>query len=385
MTAARQTAPVSLEVPSDDPESWTGLKIWHGMRFAGWLRLLRTNRFAIDRGRLGLAATVTAASLVNSGLGLAQRVVFGRRLARVELDEPPVFVVGHPRTGTTFTHELLAKDPRHSYATTYECAAPSHFLLTERLMARFGSGLLPRTRLPDPMLQGLLRPQEDEIALCNLGQRSPYLDLAFPNQAPHDPEFLELERLPAATVRRWQDAYAGFLRSVTLQRPGRLVLKNPLNTCRLRLLASMFPGARFIYLVRDPQVVIPSTLRLWKLMHACHGLQTPHHRRLVANVFDTFDRMFRYVEAVRDELSSSQFVTLRYEQLARDPMTSMRRVYEQLSLGDFEVGRDALSGYLQEVSGYQPNRYDVPETLGNDIAMRCADFMDTYGYRVQPA
>jgi hypothetical protein len=217
--------------------------------------------------------------------------------------------------------------------------------------------------------------------LCNLGLPSPYLDLAFPNHAPNDPEFLEIERLPAAVVRRWRETYINFLRSVTLQRPGRLVLKNPLNTCRVRLLATMFPEARFVYLVRNPYETIPSTLRLWKLMHASHGLQTPHHRALVGNVFDTFDRMFRYVEAIRGELPENRFMTLRYETLAEDPLAAVRQVYAQLHLGDFEPGRPGVLAYLEGIAGYRANCYDVPETLRRQITTRCRDFMDVFGYR----
>ena len=44
----------------------------------------------------------------------------------------------------------------------------------------------------DNMTAGWDCPQEDEFALCNMGLRSPYLTIAFPNHPPQDQEFFEL-------------------------------------------------------------------------------------------------------------------------------------------------------------------------------------------------
>ena len=48
--------------------------------------------------------------------------------AAQELNDEPVFVLGHPRTGTTHLHNLLSKDPRFAYANTFQVGFPSSFL-----------------------------------------------------------------------------------------------------------------------------------------------------------------------------------------------------------------------------------------------------------------
>lgn len=40
-------------------------------------------------------------------------------MARQPLHPSPVFVLGHPRTGTTHLHNLLSCDPRFAFATTF--------------------------------------------------------------------------------------------------------------------------------------------------------------------------------------------------------------------------------------------------------------------------
>ena len=55
------------------------------------------------------------------------RLLFGRRISRQPLHPEPVFILGHPRTGTTHLHNLLALDPAFAFCNTFhagEKAAP---------------------------------------------------------------------------------------------------------------------------------------------------------------------------------------------------------------------------------------------------------------------
>ena len=58
----------------------------------------------------------------------------------------PVFILGHPRTGTTHLHNLLCKDDRFAYATTFSVGFPSGFLSTSWLAPYLGRGHPPPTR-----------------------------------------------------------------------------------------------------------------------------------------------------------------------------------------------------------------------------------------------
>ena len=63
---------------------------------------------------------VTLATPLNSALALLQRLLFGRKLAAAEFHGPPVFIVGHWRSGTTLLHELMVRDDRLSSPSTYQ-------------------------------------------------------------------------------------------------------------------------------------------------------------------------------------------------------------------------------------------------------------------------
>ncbi|NJL15726.1 MAG: sulfotransferase [Microscillaceae bacterium] len=50
--------------------------------------------------------------------------VYRGRLRRFKMIEPPLFVLGHWRSGTTFLHNVLCQDPRSGYLTTYQSLFP---------------------------------------------------------------------------------------------------------------------------------------------------------------------------------------------------------------------------------------------------------------------
>jgi hypothetical protein len=119
---------MSSTKPAPRPE-WTP-RIWEGINFFAWLRLLARNRFAIELSCLYIAVVVTIVSIFHSVLRLMQEAWLGGAIRRTRIRQSPLFIIGHWRTGTTLLHELLILDPRHTYPTTYECLDPKHFLLS---------------------------------------------------------------------------------------------------------------------------------------------------------------------------------------------------------------------------------------------------------------
>src|SRR5437868_3198579 len=76
--------------------------------------------------------------------------------------------------------------------------------------------LMPHRRPMDNMAAGWERPQEDEFALCLLGQPSPYTRLAFPNRPASDAGALDLGGLSRPARRRWKVTFRRFLQGLTL-------------------------------------------------------------------------------------------------------------------------------------------------------------------------
>ena len=177
----------------------------------------------------------------------------------------------------------------------------------------------------DNMAAGWDRPQEDEFALCNMGVPSPYLTIIFPNRPPQCQEYLDFRGVPAPALERWKRALHWFLKCITLRNPKRIVLKSPAHTCRIGTLLEMFPKAKFVHIVRDPYVIFPSTINLWKRLYRDQGLQMPTYDGLEEHVFQTFTRMYDTFERDRHLIGPGQFCEVRYEELIADPVGQMRR------------------------------------------------------------
>ena len=163
--------------------------------------------------------------------------------------------------------------------------------------------------------------------------------------------------------------------------PRRLVLKSPTHSCRLPTLLKLFPDARFVHIVRDPYVVFASTVNLWRTLYETHGLQTPTGAGVEQYVFDTFTHLYRRIDEGRKRLAPGRFHELRYEDLIRDPIGAMRRLYEGLELCGFEEVRPRLEAFFADNAGYRTNRYKPLEpTLQAEITRRWGDVIRRYGY-----
>jgi hypothetical protein len=356
--------------------------MWMGTDFFALARILLRARLRVSPSSLADLCCDLFFSTANTALGALQEFYHGPRLSRLELPRDPIFIIGHWRTGTTLLHELLALDPRNRCPDTLACFAPTHFLLTAALVRGWSRFLLPRHRPADAMPVGWDGPQEDEFALCNLGVPSPYATMAFPNRPPQFIEYLDLERVGPAQRRHWQRMFVRFLKQLLLQRPGRLVLKSPTHTFRLPLLLELFPGARFVHMVRNPYALFPSTMRLWKSMYAWQGYQRSTAAGLAEHVFHTLLAMHDRLEATRGLVPPGRFFELRYEDLVQEPLAHVRTIYERFGLGGFERIEPALQQYLAERAHYRVNHHRLSDDQRQEIACRWEPYFRKYGYAV---
>ncbi len=378
----RTTPPAASAISKPHAYPIWAPRFWHGMGFPTWLRLLVRNRFAISPSRIPLAASVTSATVLNSFAIVFAQLMFGHKVRSTKLAEPPLFVLGHWRSGTTLLHELLILDERHTYPNTYECFAPHHFVWTEWFVPSLLRRLLPSTRPMDMMEAGWDRPQEDEFALCNLGVPSPYLAWAFPQHGPVADEYLDLESLSDTERQRWKQVLRAFVQRVAAMRNRRIILKSPTHTARVKTLLEIFPDARFVHIVRDPLALFPSTMRLWNTLSHVQGLQTvdggiPWVER---QILDTFARMYERFEQDRNLIPAGRLAELHYEELVVDPVGQMRSIYEQLDLGGFESVRQSIARYAAEHSSYRPGRYSLSAATTERVRRHWAPYFERYGY-----
>jgi len=324
--------------------------------------------------------TITAAAAANSLAEALCKARFRRQLRSPPVTPPPLFIIGHWRSGTTLLHELLMLDDRLCCPNTYQCLAPCHFLITEGVGTATLKWIIPSKRPMDDVVTGWDRPQEDEFALMNMGAPSPYRRMAFPVTSPDRPESLDLTKLSPADLDLWKKTLRRFLAMLAVADPRRPVLKSPPHTARVAVLAEMFPEARFLHVVRDPCVVFASTMRLWRSLHDVQGLQVDRGETLERYVFAAFEEMYAAFERDRAVLPAGRLHEIRYEDLVADPVGQLAEAYERLDLGDFGRVRTVFETQARSMKRYRTNTYNHDPRIVAEVATRWRPFFDRYGY-----
>lgn len=353
-----------------------------GVTTRDWLRLLRDNRFSIDPPYLMRAVAVSWCALNNSLFRWLDDRLCGRRMRDVVV-RPPVFVLGHWRSGTTHLHYLLGCDERFACPNFYECLYPHTFLSTERYLSGLTAFLLPDRRAYDDVRVDLTVPMEDEFALGVWCFLSPYLTGVFPRRAGYYDQFLTFRGASSEAIDDWKRTLLALLRKLTLAHGGQsLILKSPAHTGRIRLLLELFPEAKFVHIHRDPYTVFQSSVHTW----AC-GL--PYGRLQRTDRFDWTGRVIRQYRELYDAffeerglIPAGHFHEVGFEELERDPIGEVRRLYAALGLPDFDAAEPALRRYLDSVGGYRKNTFPPLEPGQRRlIATEWRRCFEEWGYR----
>ncbi len=345
-----------------------------------WIRLL--HRYGpIGRDAFGRAMTISVHSAAGVLTRLDHRLRFVPTLDRVEIKHPPVFIIGHWRSGTTWLHELLSRDERFGYVSMWQALAPESIFAGWYLRYLFGWAI-PSTRPMDQIALDMDAPFEEEAAMAVLGDVSYYHGFYFPRHAmAHFRRAVMFEGLTDEERARWQRDFVRYLKSITKARDGRrLVLKNPANTARIRQLLELFPEARFIHIQRDPFDVFASTLRMRCRMVERLGLQCAWVADIREQVFSQYRTvMHRYFDT-RGLIPAGHLVELRYEDLERDPLGQLQGIYEKLDLGDFQPARPAIEQHLNARRDYRKNTHRLDAATINRIGEEWAFAFARLGY-----
>jgi hypothetical protein len=351
-----------------------------GITWDDWHNLLRTNDFHLDPAYSLRVLSTTVSSIFNSIHRRKENRIYGSRIAAVKM-KPPLFILGHWRTGTTHLHNLLTIDDRFAFPNYYQVAYPHHFLCTESLSSRIGAFFLARQRPMDNVRIDFQAPNEDEFALCALTQCSPYIGFSFPRRQEYYDQFLTLRGVTPVLVARWKAALALFLKKLTWKYDRPLVLKSPPHTCRVGVLLDLFPDARFVHIHRNPYIVYRSTLHWLRTAGPWSHLQRPHRIDSETRILRICREMYDVYFEERRLIPKGRSYAVGFEELEADALGQVRKIYESLDLPDFGYVEPRLRAYLDTVSGYKKNQFhELPSALRGRIAREWRQYFEEWGY-----
>jgi omega-hydroxy-beta-dihydromenaquinone-9 sulfotransferase len=307
-----------------------------------------------------------------------------RRVADVTFDPPPVFIVGHWRSGTTFLHNLMSKDPAFCFPTILDALRPYDFYPSplEPISRWFLLRFLPAQRPMDdvPLSPGL--PQEDEIALATMGAPSLFNCFYFPQRVSQIfAEEVLFEGANSATVEIWSSALHYYATKLAALNPGRrLLFKNPAHSTRIRRVRALFPGAKFVHIHRHPFAVFQSTRRLYHALLPLTALQDYEPRDIDEHIVSSYPRVMNRLLDGLAELPSDGSTTVSYEDLVKDAAGTVERIYRDLKLGSFDGLKPTIAAHVRQGAPRFPSEDDLDQPTASRLAVLWSPVLSRLGY-----
>jgi len=338
----------------------------------------------------------TTIELVN-WLGLALDALLFPGFAQVEVHQP-VYIIGNPRSGTTFLHRLLARDERtFSTMRTWEIlVSPS---ITMRRVAWALSALDKRLGSPAARYLGMVEESWKENVVHQIAMR-----------APEEDEYLLVHILSCLKV--W--SYAGMLdeaepytyfdsqipekdkhRIMTyytrcLQRHlyahdhghKRYLAKDPNFSALVDTLYRYFPDVKIIYLVRNPLDVVASFISLKE--HEWQLLGNPAEEYASRDyILDMARHWYSYPLERLEQAPQDSYIVVNFNDLVSDAGGTVRKIYDcfglEISPAFDEILRKATVRARNHESGHEYSLRDMGLTRDQIVTMY-RDIFERFGF-----
>ena len=323
------------------------------------------------------------------------------------LHPEPIFILGHPRTGTTHIHNLLSIDDEFAFATTFCAGFPSSFLCIEKWKGLL-AGLLSETRPMDKMKLSWDLPAEDEIATTLLsGGISPYTAIVLPREecSQFRPffSFSCREALSPTTssdldlidrFKSWQGSFLYFIKKVTLRhslmhqkpahQPAPLLIKSPVHTARIPLLLKMFPKARFVFIHRDPYEVFQSAANMAEKYYGHCYLQKPEDKHLDTFIIEQYKILNSEYLKGRKMVEADRLFELGFSDLEADPLKMIEEIYKRFGWSErFDSLRAKFEAYILTLSDFKRNDFvSMSPEMKDKVKKEWGDISNAFGYQL---
>ena len=341
------------------------LSIGEWLRFG--VRLIRALPYAGARAFVPRLFIFLLVWLLSGLLNLIHWIGFAideclfRSYRNVEVKQP-LFIVGIPRSGTTWLQRVMAQDEQATSLTLWECIfAPS---ITQRFIIKgFAKLVSPIIKISGFLFQRVFRLSQfswfnNFNKIHKLGLSDPEEDflLLLPVHAcfllvllcPEEKQYWRLARFDDEFSQRYRNTVIEFYQRCVQKHlyfhgPSRRFLsKNPSFTPFLNSLREHFPDAHFVACIREPEATIPSQIS--SLIPAANALGIKNFsHNFVANIINLLKH---YYEKIEDNAQHADMTLVENSELHQNLKAIIDALYQKLGI----VMTPAFAARLDELS-----------------------------------
>jgi len=276
----------------------------------------------------------------------------------------PIFIIGHPRSGTTFIHHLFTQTDDMAAFTTWQLLFPA---ITARKIIKPIVSFLTRKK---PVI---LIPEEagHQIALDSVEED----EMLFLHN--HDTQFVIIGtplgfaekdyreiRFHDLQPREKRIKSARFLKSIFQRHiyytgKTQIFAQTHFSTHRIKTLLEVFPDARFIYMHRMPEETLPSYLSLnyntLDILWGMHRFSDKQKNNYYNRRYQASLELYRYFYDLwhNNEIDHEKVLIVDYKKLRKELMPMFEQIVEFTGIQPSEELRSAVTIQAQKQKSYQ--------------------------------
>ncbi len=293
-----------------------------------------------------------------------------------------VFILGNPRSGTTFIHRLMSIDNKKFFCfKTWEIIFPS--IVQKKVLLLFGwidqklgspiyrliqkreKAVLQNFNQMHPT--GLFYPEECELLLIHIFATYNLLFL-FPLKGEFSWFQSFDQSLPDSDKNKIMSFYSDCIERQAryLSHRGNLLSKSPAFSSKIDSLFRHFPNCKIVYMVRSPLEVVPSVFSF------VHGISDATSNFIVdtdmyENVYEMTKEFYNYPLLYLAEKDPSRYAIVNYDDLVSRPSEVIISLYNRFG---FELSPNHLQLLKEEdnrakkynsAHKYSLDRFDLKE------------------------
>lgn len=310
---------------------------------------------------------------------------YKKLLADKPLENDPVFILGHWRSGTTFVHNIFAQDKHFGYTTTYQTVFPHMMMFGQPMFKKTMGWLMPDKRPTDNMELAPDLPQEEEFALSNMMPYSYYDFWFFPERMlEYCDRYLTFEKITPEELKKFKETFEKLVK-ISLWNTGgtQYLSKNPPHTGRVKALVELFPNAKFIYLMRNPYTVFESTRNFFS--NTIKPLELHHisEEEMEKNILEAYTRLYDAYNEQKKYIPEGNLFEVKFEDFEANAYETTKKAYEFLNIPGFADAEPAISAYLDKKKGYKKNKYEYKPRTVQLVNEHWSKSLEDWGYEIQ--